>query len=447
MNIIARVRSWSSWDETWQRPRPRPGRGDLVLGLLTFSLGWLNIESVLSYVEPPSNSHGVVIRYLTLGSACLLLVLRRWLPLLTMVLLGFHFFVAATYVPEVGYTLVYQLLPFLGVYSGIAWARDRKAAILTATGLFLGLLVWLVWMFALGRVLSSYTDELPEADGLFNPTVGLIIGMVLSNLIYFFAATLMGQVAWRQARDHAEAISQAETIAHQTDEIAEHAVLAERLRLARELHDVVAHHISVMGVQAAAARTVMGRNPELAAEALANVEQSSRDAVTQMRGLLGTLRSPRDASTPAARAPEPTLAQVPALVDSATTPGFTIRYDLVEAPGISADEVSLPVGLTIYRTIQESLANVRRHSTARSVRIVVRLDAEIAEVEITDDGNLRPNTSGSGFGQAGIRERVTSLGGVVELGSRAQGGYRVRARLPLTADSISAANIEAPSIV
>lgn len=437
MNLIQRLRSWSSWDETWQRPRPGLGRADLLLAVLAFAAGWLNVESMLSYAGEPPGSRGALARYLALGSACLLLMFRRRAPITVMVLLGLHFFVTANHVPEVGYTIVYQLVPFLALYSGIAWARDRKAALLAATGLFLGLVLWLVWMFALGKVLSNYVEELPEVDGLFGQTTGIIIGTTISNLIYFFAAALMGQVAWRQARDHAEALSQAETIARQTDEIAEHAVLAERLRLARELHDVVAHHISVMGVQAAAARTVMDRDPALAAQALGNVEQSSRDAVAQMRGLLGTLRSPRDSDQLPSRAPEPTLAEVPDLVAAASSPGFSVHYDLVDQAG-RAGEVWLPVGLTIYRTIQESLANVRRHSTARSARVVVRLDATSAEVEVTDDGNPRATTSGSGFGQTGIRERVTSLGGTVEFGPRAHGGYRVRVQLPLGQDSIAA---------
>ncbi|MGA4670747.1 sensor histidine kinase [Propionibacteriaceae bacterium Y1923] len=438
--MLQRVRQWLSWDETWQRPRPPIGRGDLLLVMLSFILGWLNIESLLSYAGEPDGVHNPWVRSLVLASACLLLLFRRRYPLVIMVLLSAHFFLTSNYVPEVAYTLVYQLLPFLGVYSGVAWSRDRKAAVLTAVGLTLGLTVWLAWLFVVGRVLDTYAEFYTEANGLFSQNVGVIIAMTLSNFIYLVAAVLMGQVAWRQARDHAEAISQAETIRRQTVEIAEHAVLEERLRLARELHDVVAHHISVMGVQAAAARTVMSRDPELAGTALANVEQSSRDAVTQMRGLLGTLRSPRDqrTQTSPSRDPEPTLAEVPALVEANRTPGFSVHYDLVETDGVDVEQVSLPVALTIYRTIQESLANVRRHSTARSARVVVRLGAEVAEVEVTDDGSPRPNTSGSGFGQTGIRERVGSLGGEVELGPRPGGGYRVRARLPRRADSIQA---------
>ena len=428
MGIIERLRNWTSWDDAWERPRPAVGRADLLLAVVVLAVGWLNIEAMLSYVATASDPVAPGWRALALGSAVALLVLRRRFPVVTMLLLGVHFYLTANVVPEVGYTMVYQLIPFLALYSGFAWARDRKLLLVCAGALLLGLTVWLVWMFALGRAMEGFMHGSPAAGGLFSPSIGVIIVTTIANVIYFFAAALMGQVAWRQARDHAEAISQAETIARQSDQIAEHAVTAERLRLARELHDVVAHHISLMGVQAGAARTVLAKDPALAAQALANVEQASRDAVAQMRGLLGTLRSTRDDDT---RAPEPGLSEVPALVDAARSPRFAVQNDLVVAPGCDAESLPLPVGLTIYRTVQESLANVRRHSTARSARVVVRIAPDSAEVEVTDDGTARGGTAGSGFGQQGIRERAASLGGQVEMGPRSRGGYRVRVRLPL----------------
>ena len=216
------------------------------------------------------------------------------------------------------------------------------------------------------------------------------------------------------------------------------AVLEERLRIARELHDVVAHHVSVIGINAGAARRVLGRDPDGAARALGQIEESSREAVTQMRGLLGTLRDP-DADVPcpandADRSPEPGLADLPALVDDHDTPGLSVTYRLVEEPAGSAAQVPAPVQLSIYRTAQEALANVRRHSTASRAGVVVRVERTVdggwAEVEVTDDGRPRPGTSGSGLGQLGIRERAASHRGTVELGPRPTGGYRVRVRFP-----------------
>jgi signal transduction histidine kinase len=212
-------------------------------------------------------------------------------------------------------------------------------------------------------------------------------------------------------------------------------VLEERLRIARELHDVVAHHVSLIGIQAAAGRRVMAHDSAAAERALGQIEVSSREAVSQMRGLLGTLRTPGGREATADRSPEPGLADLPALIRGHAAPGFSPSFELVESPAGAAQVVPGPVGLTLFRTVQEALANVGRHSTASRAGVVLRItsgpDGGHAEVEVVDDGRPRTGTSGSGLGQLGIRERVASLRGEVEIGPRATGGYRVRVRLPL----------------
>jgi signal transduction histidine kinase len=161
-----------------------------------------------------------------------------------------------------------------------------------------------------------------------------------------------------------------------------------------------------------------------------------------MRGLLGALRDTAQAEPSASRAPEPRLADLRELVESASTEGLRVTYDVVEdVPGSVAD-VPGPVGLSLYRTVQEALANVRRHSTATSTTVVVRVDhrpaagfaAGYAEVEVVDNGRPRTGTSGSGLGLLGIRERLAAHGGVSEIGPRVTGGYRVRVRMPLSSD-------------
>jgi signal transduction histidine kinase len=130
-------------------------------------------------------------------------------------------------------------------------------------------------------------------------------------------------------------------------------------------------------------------------------------------------------------APEPTLADIAALAADRTCPGLTVVHEVVEATGGDLDAVPQAVGHSLYRTAQEALTNVTKHSTARRARVTVRVDGRHAEVEVTDDGRPRPGSSGSGMGQLGIRERVASHRGVVEIGPRPLGGYRVRARIPL----------------
>lgn len=429
---LQRLLDWFGTDDAWQRPRPRLGWPDLAVALVAFLVSALAVEAVRSMDGLPGGDHnpGIVWQYVVLATGSVLLAFRRRHPIATMVVMSLHFFVTCTWVPGVGYSFVYQIMPFLALYSGVAWARNRREVLVAVVGIGLGFTVWLTWLFAMGRGLESFAGG-SGAKGLFSGFTGAVLYTVICNVIYYFAALLMGAVAWHQTRDHAEALEHAETISRQTDAIAEHAVVEERLRLARELHDVVAHHIAVTGVQAAAARRVLDKDAQLAGQALSNVEQSSRDAVTQMRSLLGTLRSPREESGD--RAPEPSLGELGALVEAIRSPGFDVDLQVVEETPGNLERVPAATGLALYRTVQEALANVRRHSTARAATVVVRVGQEWVEVEVTDDGRPRQGTSGSGFGQQGMRERVTTLGGELEVGPRPDGGYRVRARLPLEA--------------
>lgn len=425
---VRRVVDWLGWDEEWERTRPALSWVDLVVPIVAGVLAWLTIQAVRAFSAPQNHASEWQLA-LVLGTAGALLALRRRHPVLIMVLLGIHFWLVGTYVPEAGYSFVYQLIPFLGLYSGLAWGRDRKVTILASAALLVGLAAWLSFSFAVGRSVEVL-GMVPDSRSVFSPVMGAVVFTAITNLIYFFAATLMGNVAWRQARDEADLRRQAVIINEQADDLAENAVSEERLRLARELHDVVAHHIALIGVQAGAARRVLSKDVDLASQALTTVEQASRDAVSQMRGLLGTLRSPREGDD--SRAPEPTLAEVPELIDQVRASGLSVSWSLVETPPGAAEDVSLPVGLTVYRIIQEALANVRRHSTARHAQVVVRVDddEQRLEVEVTDDGSPRAGTSGSGFGQRGIRERVASVHGTVEMRPRTTGGYLVLAQMP-----------------
>jgi signal transduction histidine kinase len=188
-----------------------------------------------------------------------------------------------------------------------------------------------------------------------------------------------------------------------------------------------------MGIQAGAARRVLDRDPDAARTALANVEQASREAVTQMRHLLGTLRE--GTAERAERTTDACVRDLPDLVAEVSGQGLAVNLDVVETQPDAAGRLSRGVGLAIYRTVQEALTNVRRHSTADTVSVVVRVDesTSYAEVEVVDNGRPRHGTSGSGLGQLGIRERAATHDGQVDIGPRVTGGYRVRVRYPLGA--------------
>ncbi|WP_289019929.1 sensor histidine kinase [uncultured Ornithinimicrobium sp.] len=438
-------------DEEWERPAPdrRAVLNDVWLAVLAFVVSVLSAELMRSLGAFENERLGVGWQYVGMVTAAALVVIRRSHPVLVTALAGVHMLVLGLLVPMTMSTLPMQALYFFLIFSGVAWARDRRA-LLAAVALTLTLMAaWLAWTFALGRgleqMVSSFGPEAEEGAGLFSPVVGMVGYTLLVNVIFFGGAIVLGQVAWDGARRTAQVLDQARTIAAQARRLRDQAVVDERLRIARELHDVVAHHVSLMGVQAAAARRVMGKDPDAATAALTSVEQSSRDAVTQMRGLLGTLRGHgegedlgqqvREGEGVGERDPQPSLADLPRLAARATTSTCEVVVDVVEDPDGAAARVAPPLQLTAYRVVQEALANVHRHSTARSARAVVRVDeaAGCLEIEVVDDGTARAGTAGTGLGLLGMEERASHLGGRVEAGPRrGRAGWRVFVRVPLS---------------
>jgi signal transduction histidine kinase len=191
----------------------------------------------------------------------------------------------------------------------------------------------------------------------------------------------------------------------------------QRLHIARELHDVLAHDISLINVQAGVALHLVDEQPEQARIALANIKEASRDALHELRTALDVLRTGDDAS----RAPAPTLAGLPALVEGVRASGLDVRLDLAALPPLPA-----PVELAAYRIVQEALTNVTRHARATTARVAVTHDGAL-HVEVLDDGVGGDPVPGNGL--VGMRHRATSLGGTFDAGPT-RGGFAVRATLP-----------------
>ncbi|MEV5547291.1 sensor histidine kinase [Streptomyces sp. NPDC052309] len=197
----------------------------------------------------------------------------------------------------------------------------------------------------------------------------------------------------------------------------------ERLRIARELHDVLAHSISVINVQAGVGLALIDSDPEQARTALTTIKAKSKEALGEVRQVLDTLRTPGDAP----RAPAPGLGRLPELVTEAASAGLTVEVE-GEAP-------RLPPGtdLAAFRIVQEALTNVVRHSGSRHARVHLGRDGGTLRLRIDDDGPATgADAGGSGNGLAGMRERAAALGGTIEAGPRPDGGFRVLANLPLT---------------
>ncbi len=429
-------------EEEWRRPPPTRAQRleDVWIAVAFLVLGLLGLETLLS-MGGLDREDDRLAQYAAVASAAVLLVFRRSHPLLVAAGACAHLLVLGSLVPLAVASLPMQVLYFFAIYSGVAWARERRAVPYVVLGILAAMFLWVTWFLALASGLQEILgDEAPEATGLIPPVVAAVTWVLLTNLVYFVGAIVLGQVAWRGALRTAQVVDQARTIQAQSARLRDQAVVAERLRIARELHDVVAHHVSVMGVQAAAARRVLTSNPQAAADALTAVEHSSRDAVGQMRDLLGTLRSgeleaggpPESGSLD--RMPQPGLADLPELVAQSRTPMCDVDYALVESTAGLTALVPGPVQLSVYRVVQEALANVRRHSTARLASVVVRVDEAggTVEVEVVDDGMPRVGTAGTGLGHLGMRERAHHLGGGVEVGPRSTTGYRVRVWFPIT---------------
>jgi signal transduction histidine kinase len=199
----------------------------------------------------------------------------------------------------------------------------------------------------------------------------------------------------------------------------------ERLRIARELHDVLAHNISMINVQAGVALHLLDERPEQARPALTAIKQASKDALIELRSVLGVLRRVDDQD--GSRDPAPTLARVDDLVSSAGAAGLEVSKR-VEGP---ARPLPAPVDVAAFRIVQEALTNVVRHAAATTATVVVTYGDETVTVVVEDDGRgSAAGSVGSGSGIVGMRERAHSVGGSVEAGPREGGGFRVRARLP-----------------
>jgi signal transduction histidine kinase len=199
----------------------------------------------------------------------------------------------------------------------------------------------------------------------------------------------------------------------------------ERLRIARELHDILAHSISVINVQAGVALALMDDHPEQARSALTTIKSASREALGEVRHVLDALRTPGGS---APRAPAPGLDRLPELTEQAAAAGLRVALDT------RGERAALPPGtdLAAFRIVQEALTNVVRHSGSRTARVLIEYGPHRLDLLVDDDGPATATgQSGGGNGLVGMRERAAALGGSVQAGPRGDGGFRVRARLPL----------------
>jgi signal transduction histidine kinase len=258
---------------------------------------------------------------------------------------------------------------------------------------------------------------------------GSSAGNLLPPIVFLLGAWSIGRIIHDRRRRTLELEALTRELEAQRDLQAQAAVTIERGRIARELHDVVAHNVSMMVVQAGAAdRVLEGDQPHVRA-ALAAIANTGRETVDEMRTLLGVLRTSEDGL---ALSPQPGLADLEQLLRNVREAGLHVELSIQGTPAA----LPPPLDLSAYRIVQEALTNTLKHAAAASAEVTIRYQATTVELEVRDDGAGGANGGGTGHGLIGMRERVAMFGGELVAGRRDGSGFMVRARLPL--DTISA---------
>ncbi|OUE24358.1 sensor histidine kinase [Clavibacter michiganensis] len=435
-----------SVDRFWVRPRPdRAGlRYDALLAAVMLVLTTFSVMQYYALGMYPSRpAMWIIAAWILL--MCVPLAFRRLQPEAVTLVIGATFIVGAyQFVPELMFS---NIAMFIAMYSLGAWGRSRLRANIVRGIIVVGMFAWLFSSLLQTSgfySLSGSTFENAPDDAWIPPPVAAGLISIITNLLYFGGAWYFGDRAWASARDRCALETRTAELATERERVAEQAVTLERVRIARELHDVVAHHVSVMGVHAGAARRVLDRDTEKAAASLGIVEDNARSAIEELHRMLVALRQEDDGQgSDAGAGADPTrtastrgVDQLHELVADACGAGLQVAFDVIGTPR----PLTPTVDLIVYRVAQESLTNVRKHAgTGARVDLRLRYLADRVEVEVSDGGPAGAAASAAagpvrngpgGLGQRGMRERVAAVGGSIEIGPKARGGYLVRASVP-----------------
>ncbi|TQS40500.1 sensor histidine kinase [Cryptosporangium phraense] len=338
-------------------------------------------------------------------------------------------------------------------FAGAVPIALRRVAAVTSVGLVCVVLLLSEWreagvgVAAVAALIVAYTRgalaPLRQAVlstlalGACGAAVGLVgpgpsgprVASVTAGLLALLACLFLGRTVYTRRAYTAALEERARAAELNRETAARQAVLDERRRIARELHDMVAHHVSVMGVLATGARRTLRRDPDAADEALRTIENTGRTSLREMRRLLDVLRSD-DEHAPDEPPPEPGVAGLERLAEQVREAGLPV--DLIVLG--TAPDLDPGLDLTIYRVVQEALTNALKHADAASARVTLEFAVDGVRVSVIDDGHgptpPLPGTKHLGHGLVGMRERVALYGGTLRTGARPGGGFRVQAHLP-----------------
>nr|WP_189537956.1 histidine kinase [Streptomyces roseolilacinus] len=255
---------------------------------------------------------------------------------------------------------------------------------------------------------------------------------LLFTLFLFGAAYAFGRLTDTRQRYTAAMEDRAAQLERANRIEAEQAAARERARIAREMHDILSHAVSLMVVQAEAGPVAVRTAPERAEAAFDAISETGRDAMAQLRRILGVLREGPDAPDGAPRSPQPGAAELPALLERVRGSGLRVGYEVAGPVRALPDAL----GATVYRVVQEALTNTVRHAGATAATVRLEYAADTLRITVVDDGRGPAGSGGRGHGLVGVRERAAAHGGVAEAGAGPDGrGFRVAVRLPLGGDA------------
>lgn len=402
--------------------------GELLIVAIALAFSLLAAVALVSelpeFLDPPSTPVSVVLAISIVG---IQLIRRRW-PIANLVISsGLLLTIRLLEVPEFevsGLAWVVSLFA-VGRHGMRPWRDIARAAAVVS---MLGLLAV--------EIVRDWDDyilfELEESTWTL-----IVISQVLANVFLFLGAWLFGDFARKRNDRERELAARTMELEASREENARRAVMDERVRIAREIHDVVAHHVSVMGVQAGAARRAVKVDSDRAEAPLRAIEDSSREAVQELHRLLGFLRRvdepDPDGLSPGALMPRPSLERLPELRRQLADAGLAIRLT------VTGVERPLPpsVDLSAYRILQEALTNCLKYSGVDHADVEIAYEPDLLRVAVRDRGrglagavavSLAPSSGGAGL--PGMAERVALLGGTLHHGERAGGGFEVVAELP-----------------
>ncbi|MGW8482863.1 sensor histidine kinase [Microbacterium sp. NPDC055903] len=399
----------------------RERRADVLLAVVVFVAGVVSaaLSAISEVYGEEQGELWLALVYLVVAAAPL--AVRRVWPAPVAIIVSVAYFFAVTFrVPEL---YAGNIAMFIALYTVGAWMTNRRAAMIVRAAIIAGMFAWLLIVMYRDAIDTAREEDV--VAGAMSPYIAFMMLQILLNVLYFGGAYYFGERAWAAAQQRAVLEQRTADLEREREVTAAQAVALDRVRIARELHDVVAHHVSVMGVQAGAARVVIDADPGQARQLLAGIEGSAREAIGDLRHLLETLRSSGDeaADSDSTR----TLADISDLVEAATDAGMPTTFEVFGDPG----PVPPVVAVNLYRIAQEALTNARRHAGAgASADVRLRHSQGVVELEVVNTGRsvLTPR---QGLGQLGMRERAAASGGVIESGPRERGGWRVRATVPL----------------